>query len=180
MTDTTPQPDPRPRLSEAAIGGDSPHGVWLRSVIPPLRDLVRVSRDDRLVERVGHEAGVRVPTHLVLALTRIGDFQPVRLSDLADRMEVGRTTLSRQVAELVAAGFVRRTPDPDDARAAALELTDHGEETLRRIWSAWSDVIAEVTRDWPEADREALPVLLGRLTSGLRSLTENAPKPPTR
>lgn len=172
MTDATPQPDPQPPLSETAIGGGSSHTAWLRSVIPPLRDLVRVSRDDRLIEHVGHEAGVRVPTHLVLALTRIGDFQPVRLSDLADQMEIGRTTLSRQVAELVAAGLVQRTPDPEDARAAALELTDLGAETLHRIWDAWSRVIAEVTRDWPEADRAALPLLLGRLTTGLQGVTQ--------
>lgn len=172
MTDKTPRAATRPRLSEAAVADGTAQGDWLRTMIPPLRDLVRVSRDDRLMERVANEAGVRVPTHLMLALTRIGDFQPVRLSDLADQMGIGRTTLSRQVADLVTAGLVDRTPDPEDARAATLELTALGEETLRKIWDAWGHLIAEITDDWPAAEREALPVLLRRLTLGLQALTD--------
>ncbi|MDI2127575.1 MarR family winged helix-turn-helix transcriptional regulator [Yinghuangia seranimata] len=160
-------------LSEAAVGDNTPQGDWLRAVVPPLRDLVRASRDDRLIERVSHEAGVRVPTHLVLALTRIGDFQPVRLSDLADQMGVGRTTLSRQVADLVTAGLVARTPDPADARAATLELTPHGDETLRRIWDAWGRLVAGLTDGWPAAEREALPRLLARLGAGLQALVDD-------
>lgn len=176
MTDKTPQTGTRPRLSEASLAdladgtGD---GAWLRAVIPPLRDLVRTSRDDRLIERVGREAGVRVPTHLVLALTRIGDFQPVRLSDLADQMGIGRTTLSRQVTDLVAAGLVERTPDPADARAATLELTPSGTDALRLIWDAWAHLIAEITGDWPAAERALLPELLGRLAFGLQTLAED-------
>lgn len=174
MNDKHLQTGTRPRLSETSIAGGGADGAWLRAVIPPLRDLVRTSRDDRLFERVGREAGVRVPTHLVLALTRIGDFQPVRLSDLADQMGIGRTTLSRQVTDLVTAGLVERTPDPADARAATLELTAAGTDALRLIWDAWGRLIAELTGGWPESERALLPELLGRLALGLQGLAEEA------
>ncbi|MGW0659284.1 MarR family winged helix-turn-helix transcriptional regulator [Streptodolium elevatio] len=173
MTDKTPHTGTRPRLSETSIADGNAQGEWLRAVIPSLRDLVRTSRDDRLIERVGREAGVRVPTHLLLALTRIGDFQPVRLSDLADQMGIGRTTLSRQVTDLVAAGLVERTPDPADARAATLELTPAGTETLRQIWDAWGSLIADITNDWPNLERDLLPELLSRLAQGLQTLAED-------
>ncbi|MCF2526007.1 MarR family winged helix-turn-helix transcriptional regulator [Yinghuangia soli] len=147
--------------------------VWLAALVPPLRDLVRAARDDRLLARVGRAAEVDVPTHLVLALTRIGDFQPVRLTDLADQMGIGRTTLSRQVADLVAAGLVARTPDPQDARAATLELTPQGTATLRLIWDAWTSLLGEATAAWGDAERQMLPLLLGRLARALTTMAED-------
>ncbi|NUU20214.1 MAG: MarR family transcriptional regulator [Streptomycetaceae bacterium] len=152
---------------------DAPDAVWLATLVPPLRDLVRAARDDRLLERVGGAAGVDVPTHLVLALTRIGDFQPIRLSDLADQMGMGRTTLSRQVTDLVAAGLVRRTPDPRDARAATLELTAAGAAALHRIWEAWTRLLGDATASWDQAERDMLPMLLGRLARALAAMAED-------
>ncbi|WP_331767555.1 MarR family transcriptional regulator [Embleya sp. NBC_00896] len=166
MTDdrnTTPAPAASPDIAEAKR---------LATLVPPLRDLVRAARDERLLERVGREARVDVPTHLVLALTRIGDFQPIRLSDLADQMGIGRTTLSRQVTDLVAAGLVRRTPDPQDARAATLELTASGASALRGIWQAWARLLGEATASWGPADRDVLPLLLERLAQALTAMAD--------
>ncbi|MEU0934243.1 MULTISPECIES: MarR family transcriptional regulator [unclassified Embleya] len=160
---TAPGPETPPDIGEA---------TWLAALVPPLRDLVRAARDERLLERVGREARVDVPTHLVLALTRIGDFQPIRLSDLADQMGMGRTTLSRQVTDLVAAGLVERTPDPRDARAATLELTASGASTLRDIWQAWARLLGEAAAPWSPADRDVLPLLLERLAQALSAMAD--------
>jgi DNA-binding MarR family transcriptional regulator len=141
------------RPSDAPPPPGTPHGDWLRDLVPSLRDLVRAARDDRLYARVARDAGVRVPAHLVFALTRIGDFQPVRLSDLADQMGAGRTTVSRQVADLAAAGLVTRTPDPRDKRAATLALTPAGDAALRGVWESWA----------------LLPGLLARLATTLEA-----------
>jgi DNA-binding MarR family transcriptional regulator len=161
---TTPAPETSADIGEAA---------WLAALVPPLRDLVRAARDERLLERVGTKARVDVPTHLVLALTRIGDFQPIRLSDLADQMGIGRTTLSRQVTDLVAAGLVKRTPDPRDARAATLELTASGASALRDIWQAWAQLLGEATAPWSRADRDVVPLLLERLAHALSAMAES-------
>lgn len=156
----------------AGAAGHPDDAAWLAVLIPPLRDLVRAARDDRLLDRVGKEARADVPAHLVLALTRIGDFQPIRLGDLADQMEVGRTTLSRQVTDLVAAGLVRRIPDPQDARAATLELTPKGARTLRRIWDAWARLLGNATADWDAADRDRIPQLLDDLARALTAMAD--------
>ncbi|WTW92035.1 MarR family winged helix-turn-helix transcriptional regulator [Streptomycetaceae bacterium NBC_01309] len=147
--------------------------AWLAALVPPLRDLVRAARDERLLERVGRQARADVPTHLVLALTRIGDFQPIRLSDLADQMGIGRTTLSRQVTDLVAAGLVTRTPDPRDARAATLGLTASGATALRDIWQAWAQLLGGATASWSPADRDVLPLLLERLAQALSAMADS-------
>ncbi|MGR7002299.1 MarR family winged helix-turn-helix transcriptional regulator [Yinghuangia aomiensis] len=164
-----PAEDAGADLAGAARPDDA---AWLAVLIPPLRDLVRAARDDRLLDRVGKEARADVPAHLALALTRIGDFQPIRLGDLADQMEVGRTTLSRQVTDLVAAGLVRRIPDPQDARAATLELTPKGARTLRRIWDAWARLLGNATADWDAADRDRIPQLLDDLARALTAMAD--------
>lgn len=166
-------PGSLPQASAAAVDEAVDEAVWLAALVPPLRDLVRAARDDRLLARVGRAAAVDVPTHLVLALTRIGDFQPVRLTDLADQMGIGRTTLSRQVADLVAAGLVARNPDPQDARAATLALTPEGAAALRLIWNAWTSLLGEATASWGDAERQMLPLLLGRLGGALTAMAED-------
>jgi DNA-binding MarR family transcriptional regulator len=55
----------------------------------------------------------------------------VRISDLARIHEVGRQTLSATARDLVALGYVRREPDPNDRRGALLFLTDRGVRLVR-------------------------------------------------
>lgn len=165
--------DDRSSTPGTGASPDTGEDAWLAALVPPLRDLVRAARDERLLERVGRQARVDVPTHLVLALTRIGDFQPIRASDLAEQMGVGRTTLSRQVTDLVAAGLVTRTPDPRDARAATLGLTAAGATALRDIWQAWAQLLGEATAPWSPADRDVLPLLLERLAQALSAMADS-------
>jgi DNA-binding MarR family transcriptional regulator len=50
----------------------------------------------------------------------------LRMRELADRVVLSRTRVSRIVDELVGAGYVERRPDPDDGRASLAVLTDEG------------------------------------------------------
>jgi DNA-binding MarR family transcriptional regulator len=143
---------------------------WSERLMPPLRDLVRISRRAELHGVVQREAGLNLPAHAVLPFTRIGDFQPIRLSDLADQLDVGRTTLSRQVAVLVERGLVTRLDDTTDGRAAMLELSSLGEAALRRFWQAWSSILDEASEGWTNAERELLVRLLAELTDRLGQL----------
>ena len=57
-------------------------------------------------------------------LTRVGE--PVRLGFLAERLRIVPRSATDVVDSLEEAGWVRRTPDPNDRRAVLLELTDAG------------------------------------------------------
>ena len=50
----------------------------------------------------------------------------LRMSDLATRVVLSRTRVSRLVDEMVRAGLVGREENPDDGRSAYASLTQHG------------------------------------------------------
>jgi DNA-binding MarR family transcriptional regulator len=96
-------------------------------------------------------------------LALLQDAGPLRASDLVLRLGLDKSTVSRQVASLVALGLVDRTADPDDGRAQVLTPSAEGATRLARIREArrarWEDDLS----DWPAEDVATLGALLGRL-----------------
>lgn len=58
---------------------------------------------------------------------------PLTLSALARKREVSLQAASEHVQDLVARGWVLRTPDPHDRRQAMLSLTDDGLRQLEQV-----------------------------------------------
>jgi DNA-binding MarR family transcriptional regulator len=65
----------------------------------------------------------------------------LRMSDLADRVVLSRTRVSRVVDELERLGLVQRTPDDLDRRASLAVLTQQGRDELRRTAPRYLDGI---------------------------------------
>jgi len=86
-------------------------------------------------------------------LTRDG---PMRLVDLAAAERVSPPTMSRVVAALDRAGFVIRTPDPDDGRAQLLSVNDVGRAVTIGLSSERISRVAVVLDRLDDDDREAL------------------------
>jgi DNA-binding MarR family transcriptional regulator len=55
---------------------------------------------------------------------------PQTIGTLADRLEVTQQAVSKSVADLERRGYVARTPDPDDARARHVALTERGDAAI--------------------------------------------------
>jgi DNA-binding MarR family transcriptional regulator len=75
---------------------------------------------------------------------------PKRVRDLADAKGVDQSTVSRQVAQLVKVGLVRRDSDPGDRRASLLVLTDRGREMCQEMIDARRQAIADALADWAD------------------------------
>jgi DNA-binding MarR family transcriptional regulator len=103
-------------------------------------------------------------------LAHIDRLAPVRATDLAEHVGLDLSTVSRHLQALEGAGLVRRSPDPDDRRAALLELSDTGRELLERNVRARTELIARATAAWPRRDTTELTRLLHRLTHDLEHL----------
>lgn len=100
---------------------------------------------------------------------------PQRVGDLADKVRLDISTVSRHVAHLAGLGIIERRPDPTDGRAQQLTLTEAGREmlmTLRRNRDAW---LCEVVQDWTEEDRQILAQLLTRLNAGIEHVWPERP-----
>lgn len=61
-------------------------------------------------------------------LKTISDFPDISLLELADKMEMSKSTASSVVERLVKAGLVKREKSKTDKRAVVLQLTALGEE----------------------------------------------------
>ena len=96
----------------------------LESIERALNTFFRLSRNFRFQEAVHKRSGFAVDRASYGVLARVGEHQPVRLSDLAHLLGVDVSTISRQVATLEQRGLLSRAADPDVGRVPAVEVGD--------------------------------------------------------
>jgi DNA-binding MarR family transcriptional regulator len=113
------------------------------------------------------EAGESIDRAGYWLLVLLSGIEPVRLSELADSVELDLSTVSRQMRDLVASGLVDKVPDPHDGRAALLSLSARGWSVLEAVSEARRQVLAEAVAEWTEEERDALSEGLSRLEAGL-------------
>jgi DNA-binding MarR family transcriptional regulator len=90
------------------------------------------------------------------------DCAPVRPSELAAYLGVGKATISRQVRVLEDLGLVERRPDPGDGRAHLLALTGEGQRRLDTVRAARRERFNALLGTWPEEDVRVLATMLAR------------------
>jgi DNA-binding MarR family transcriptional regulator len=76
------------------------------------------------------EHGLGISAYEVLMFLADADGRRLRMSEIADRVLLSRSGLTRLVDRLLALGLVRRNPCADDGRGSYAELTDAGLEKL--------------------------------------------------
>ncbi len=93
----------------------------------------------------------------MLRLTRV---------DLAKRLHISASTVTRMAVPMEKLGLVVRQPDPRDARLAYVVLTETGQAIVTDARATFERLAAEVFRDrWTEQEIVGLGELLGRLNS---------------
>jgi DNA-binding MarR family transcriptional regulator len=81
-------------------------------------------------------------------LSRTGREGPLALGALAARLAMDRTTLSREIAPLIDAGFVAAVADAHDRRKKIVALTNAGAELVRRARPLWAKAQRELAGDF--------------------------------
>lgn len=98
---------------------------------------------------------------VLLALDRSG---PQRPRALQAALATEQYSLSRLIERIVKAGFVTRTPCPDDARGHTLDLTPEGKAMRAAMWPVYAEAIeAALGARVDDEDRAALASLLAPL-----------------
>jgi DNA-binding MarR family transcriptional regulator len=88
---------------------------------------------------------------------------PLGLAELGEIEGLNPTMLSRVVGRLRSSGLVRRRRDPDDYRAALVEVTPDGEETWQRISAQRTEIISQCAACLPAEQEAALAAALPAL-----------------
>lgn len=88
---------------------------------------------------------------------------PIRLTELATCLGVGKPSVSRQVAFLENIGLVYKEADPLDGRASSIRLTPEGESKMSQVQDARRQAFRERLNEWPDEDLETLAGYLARL-----------------
>jgi DNA-binding MarR family transcriptional regulator len=120
-----------------------------------LRAHARVVRD--LERELQAEQGMALTDYDVLVQLSFADERRLRMSELADRLLLSRSGVTRLVDRLVAGGLVERVECESDRRGQWASLTDAGRERLRRASPTHLDGIARHFLDRFDADE--LPAL---------------------
>ncbi|MDX6234118.1 MAG: hypothetical protein QOH68_3204 [Nocardioidaceae bacterium] len=86
----------------------------------------------RAIEQDLHDQGlIPLSWYDVLLELNAAPGRQLRMQDLAARVVLSRTRVSRLVSELERVGYIERVPDPDDGRATLARITAEG-RTARR------------------------------------------------
>ena len=88
---------------------------------------------------------------------------PLGLTELTDIEGLNPTMLSRVVGKLDSFGLIRRLRDPDDFRAARVEVTAEGKQAYQRIAAQRAAILSERVADLPPDQADALVIALPAL-----------------
>ena len=89
--------------------------------------------------------------------------EPLRMTELADRLGIVPRSLTTVVDALEEAGLVRREIDPSNRRAILLRLTGQGTAVRDELREARRHAAEDLFAPLPDDDRELLVNLLTRL-----------------
>jgi len=99
-------------------------------------------RVSQIYDRHLEPHGLTISQFGVMVQVRVGDAPSI--GQLAERMVMDPTTLTRALRPLERRGLLSLTPDPADRRTRRLTLTEEGRALLRRARAGWEAAQAEV------------------------------------
>jgi DNA-binding MarR family transcriptional regulator len=96
----------------------------------------------------------------------------LRLSELAAKLQLDISTVSRHVKQLEGRGLVERADDPDDRRATLLRATTAGLEVLDAGRRRRRELVGRVLAGWPAEDVAVFADLATRFTQDLARMLD--------
>ena len=124
----------------------------------------QLSRDfsDRALKKLReHGYDNLTPFHTTLISNL--DVEGTRLSTLAERAEMSKQAMSQIANDLEKQGYITRSPDPADKRAALILFTDAGWEFLQVAYDLKLEIESEYSQIIGEEGMQQLQELLAAL-----------------
>ncbi|MDP3684369.1 MAG: MarR family transcriptional regulator [Ignavibacteria bacterium] len=80
-------------------------------------------------------------------LRQINEIENINNKEIAERMDLSASRLTRIIDGLVAKGYVIREIEPNDRRNMRLYLSENGKEFTRKLNDAYVDIHAQILGD---------------------------------
>ncbi|NNN29956.1 MarR family transcriptional regulator [Streptomyces sp. S3(2020)] len=149
-----------PSLPELPDGPASPEVIEIERALTRITYLsTRARQHDRLMAL----AGVPLDRAAVALLRQVADSEPLRPGELANRLGVEASHVTRTVQQLQKTGYVTRVPDPDDRRAQRIELTEAGRQAIDRVRDAGARGMQLALSEWAPQELGQLATLFHRM-----------------
>ncbi|TDD45199.1 MarR family transcriptional regulator [Kribbella antibiotica] len=136
----------------------------LLEILPRLSQLSAAISRGRLAQQATDATGLNLDRPgMTILITLANAGTPLRVGEIAERMQVVGPHVTRQVQALEQRGLVQRVADPTDKRVSLIEPTPTGTEAAQTYMTTVLGWFREVIADWPTQDRTNLGRLLGKL-----------------
>lgn len=96
-------------------------------------------------------------------LETLNRFGPLSMQQLADKMHLSISTMTRVIAPLIAQKFINREEDPGDRRIKIVQLTEAGNEMFISSWKNVMESEKMIIESFPLENREILVEFLQKL-----------------
>lgn len=139
-----------------------------------------------------HRTGRALETELTARLAEIGLTPRARCvlssaldagltqTEIADMVNIDKTTMVVTMDALEAAGYAERKPSPTDRRARVVVVTEPGREMVAKADDLYAEVVGSVLGTLPDDERDGLVKGLTRLVEGRLSTPVPCEKPPRK
>ncbi|MEU8992034.1 MarR family transcriptional regulator [Streptomyces sp. NPDC048558] len=148
---------PLPELPEAPA---SPEVIEIERALTRITYLsTRARQHDRLMAL----ADVPLDRAAAALLRQVADSESLRPGELANRLGVEASHVTRTVQQLEKSGYVTRVADPQDRRAQRIELTEPGRQAIARVREAGARGMQLALSDWTPEELRQLATLFHRM-----------------
>lgn len=142
-------------------------------VADALGQILRKSSRSRLYGDLTADLGADVDEATYPVLSGLGRFGPLSAAGLGAELGLDRSVVSRHATRLEAGGLLAREPDPHDARASLLVLTDRGGQVVTELRRRLASHLDEYLGGWPADEAQAFARALERFArEGLATTPE--------
>ncbi|MEU8849280.1 MarR family transcriptional regulator [Streptomyces sp. NPDC048564] len=166
---------PLPELPEAPA---SPEVIEIERALTRITYLsTRARQHDRLMAL----ADVPLDRAAVALLRQVADSESLRPGELANRLGVEASHVTRTVQQLEKSGYVTRVADPQDRRAQRIELTEPGRQAIARVREAGARGMQLALSDWTPEELRQLATLFHRMVDDFlaHAVDEDTEQQPT-
>ncbi len=140
-------------------------GVQVRDIAGLLRSLILTSDEYR--HAFARRAGIGMTD--ATALGHLFHDGPQNLGQVAGRLNLTPGAVTALADRMAAAGYLTRTPHPNDRRQSLIGLTQSGTRLMKQAYDTFATDIDHAVADAQPAHRRELCILLSRLTAALHA-----------